>query len=69
MICTATAVMILLSGAFQPDSGVTGVKLTQMAMESYMGPAGSIFIAVAIFFFAFTSIIGNYSYAENSIFS
>ncbi len=68
MICTATAVMILLSGAFQPDSGVTGVKLTQMAMESYMGPAGSIFIAVAIFFFAFTSIIGNYSYAENSIF-
>lgn len=68
LICTATAVMILLSGLFQPGSGVTGVKLTQVVMESYMGPAGSIFIAVAIFFFAFTSIIGNYSYAENSIF-
>jgi AGCS family alanine or glycine:cation symporter len=68
LICTATAVMILLSGQFEPGSGVTGVKLTQVAMESYMGPAGSIFIAVAIFFFAFTSIVGNYSYAENSIF-
>lgn len=68
LICTATAVMILLSGQFEPGSGVTGVKLTQAAMESYMGPAGSIFVAVAIFFFAFTSIVGNYSYAENSIF-
>jgi AGCS family alanine or glycine:cation symporter len=68
LICTATAVMILLSGQFEPGSGVTGVKLTQVTMESYMGPAGSIFIAVAIFFFAFTSIVGNYSYAENSIF-
>jgi AGCS family alanine or glycine:cation symporter len=68
LICTATAVMILLSGQFEPGSGVTGVKLTQAAMESHMGPAGSIFIAVAIFFFAFTSIVGNYSYAENSIF-
>ncbi len=68
LICTATAVMILLSGVFEPGSGVTGVKLTQVAMESYMGPAGSMFIATAIFFFAFTSIVGNYSYAENSIF-
>ena len=68
LICTATAVMILLSGVFEPGSGVTGVKLTQVAMESYLGPAGSTFIAVAIFFFAFTSIIGNYSYAENGIF-
>lgn len=68
LICTATAVMILLSGVFEPGSGVTGVKLTQVVMESYMGPAGSIFIATAIFFFAFTSIVGNYSYAENSIF-
>jgi len=68
LICTATAVMILLSGVFEPGSGVTGVKLTQVVMESYMGSAGSIFIATAIFFFAFTSIIGNYSYAENSIF-
>lgn len=68
LICTATAVMILLSGVFEPGSGVTGVKLTQVVMESYMRPAGSIFIATAIFFFAFTSIVGNYSYAENSIF-
>lgn len=68
LICTATAVMILLSGQFEPGSGITGVKLTQVAMEAHMGPAGGIFIAAAIFFFAFTTIVGNYSYAENSIF-
>ena len=68
LICTATAVMILLSGQFEPGSGVSGVKLTQVAMEAHMGPAGGIFIAAAIFFFAFTTIVGNYSYAENSIF-
>ncbi len=31
------------------------------------GAAGTYFIAIAIFFFAFTSIIGNYSYAENAL--
>ena len=67
VICTATAVMILLSGQFRPGSGVSGIQLTQVALESYLGPAGSIFIALAIFFFAFTSIVANYSYAENSI--
>ncbi|NCD32617.1 MAG: alanine:cation symporter family protein [Spartobacteria bacterium] len=68
VICTATAVMILLSGQFIPGSGLSGVQLTQRAMESYIGSAGSIFVAIAIFFFAFTSIVANYSYAENSIF-
>jgi len=68
IICTATAVMIMLSGQLRPGSGVSGVQLTQLALESYLGPAGSIFIALAIFFFAFTSIVANYSYAENSIF-
>ena len=67
LICTATAVMILLSGALVPDSGVTGTQLTQAAMQVHIGSAGVAFIAVAIFFFAFTSIIGNYSYSENAM--
>lgn len=67
VICTATAVMILLSGVLEPGSGVTGTQLTQQAMEVHIGPAGTYFIAVAIFFFAFTSIVGNYTYAENSL--
>ena len=67
LICTATAIMILLSGALVPESGVTGTQLTQAALEAHIGTAGGWFIAVAILFFAFTSIIGNYSYAENAM--
>jgi AGCS family alanine or glycine:cation symporter len=33
----------------------------------HFGEVGKYFVAIAIFFFAFTSIIGNYSYAENAI--
>ena len=36
-------------------------------MRMHIGAAGDDFVAVAIFFFAFTSIIGNYSYAENAM--
>ncbi len=67
LVCTATSVMILLSSALVPDSGLTGTQLTQAALNEHIGPFGSYFIAIAIFFFAFTSIIGNYSYAENAM--
>ncbi|SCY15371.1 alanine/glycine:cation symporter family protein [Paracoccus tibetensis] len=66
LVCTATAVMILLANVI-PSDELTGVNLTQAALSDHFGPFGQIFIAVAIFFFAFTSIIGKYSYAENSI--
>jgi AGCS family alanine or glycine:cation symporter len=66
-VCTATAVVILLSGIYQAGVGPSGVELTQLALAQHIGEAGFIFIAVAIFFFAFTSIIGNYSYAENAM--
>ena len=67
LVCTATAVMILLSGALEPGSGLTGTQLTQAALTVHFGEVGKYFVAIAIFFFAFTSIIGNYSYAENAI--
>ncbi len=67
VICTATAVMILLSGALEPGSGVTGTQLTQQALHEHIGAAGTYFIAFAILFFAFTSIVANYSYAENAL--
>ena len=66
LVCTATAVMILLANVI-PSADLTGVNLTQAALADHFGGFGHIFVAVAIFFFAFTSIIGNYSYAENSI--
>ncbi len=67
LICTATALIILLSGVMGQDPALTGTQLTQRAMEAHWGSIGSYFVAVAIFFFAFTSIIGNYSYAENAL--
>jgi len=66
LVCTATAVMILLADVI-PTEELTGVNLTQAALADHFGGFGHIFIAIAIFFFAFTSIIGNYSYAENAM--
>ncbi|MDO4246882.1 MAG: sodium:alanine symporter family protein [Deinococcus sp.] len=66
VICTATAALILLSDA--PRSAeLSGVQLTQAALASHIGNWGNDFLAVAIFFFAFTSIIGNYAYAESNV--
>lgn len=68
VICTATALMILLSGVVDYSEGAaTGMALTQIALEQHIGAFGPIFIGIAILFFAFTSIIGNYSYAENAM--
>ncbi len=64
VICTCTAMMILLSNAYVPGGEVTGTQLTQAALGEHIGSVGSAFIAIAIFFFAFTSVIGNYSYSE-----
>lgn len=67
VICTCTAAIILLSGQFEPGSGVTGIELTQRALAHEVGAWGSPFIAIAILFFAFTSIVANYAYAENNL--
>ncbi len=66
VVCTATALMILLSGV-QVGGAVDGIALTQAAMATHLGAAGPVFIAVALFFFALTSILGNYAYAESSV--
>jgi AGCS family alanine or glycine:cation symporter len=64
VICSCTALMILLSGVYVPGGELTGTQLTQSALGEHIGWVGPYFIAVAIFFFAFTSIIGNYAYSE-----
>lgn len=66
IICTCTAFIILFSGA-PLDGSVNGVQLTQHALTNEVGNAGSIFVAVAILLFAFSSIIGNYYYGEANI--
>ncbi len=68
VICSATAVIILSSGVLDNyQDGINGIQLTQLALSSTVGGWGSTFIAVAIFFFAFTSIIANYAYAESNM--
>lgn len=66
VICTSTALLLLLSGEYENQSA-DGIQLTQSSMEFMVGSWGGIFIAVCIFLFAFSSIIGNYYYGESNI--
>ncbi|MBU5316637.1 alanine:cation symporter family protein [Clostridium bornimense] len=66
LICTCTAMIILLSDVYTVGE-VSGIALTQKALSSHIGGFGNIFIAVCIFFFAFSSIIGNYYYGETNL--
>lgn len=68
MVCSATAFIILLSGLYTnvtPET--TGVVLTQNSLALQMGNWAQYFVAVAVMFFAFSSIIGNYYYGETNI--
>lgn len=67
VICSCTAFLILLSDAFTPGQAVEGVLLTQNALAGELGPWSRHFLAVAILFFAFSSVIGNYAYAEGNV--
>lgn len=63
LICTTSAVFVLLS---KNASGDDGIKLIQDAFLLQFGDIGIYFITIAIILFAFTSIIGNYSYVESN---
>lgn len=68
LVCTSTAFIILCSGIF--EDGHDGIVLTQHAIDAGLGTGtavGSTFVSIAIFFFAFTSIIANYYYGETNI--
>lgn len=75
MLTTLTAIVIIITGMLEPDSiahsadGVlfTGVSLTQAAFGSLYGSFGNIFIAIAMFFFAFSTVLGWYFYGESNI--
>ena len=66
LVCSCTAFIILISGLYEVPE-LNGIALTQSALQSEVGNAGPIFVAVAIFLFAFSSIIGNYYYGEANI--
>lgn len=66
LICTCTAFIILFSGV-SINGETNGVQLTQLALTHEIGQWGNVFVAVALFFFAFSSILGNYYYGEANI--
>lgn len=63
LICSATGFMLLCSGV-QPDAQMAGMPYVQEAVANSLGGFGSVFITVALFLFAFTTLIGNFYYAE-----
>jgi len=62
VVCTATAMIILMSGV-QLKEGA-GAALTQAAVSSELGSWTKWLMTVLVFTFAFSSVLGNYSYAE-----
>ncbi|MDE7370968.1 MAG: sodium:alanine symporter family protein [Desulfovibrio sp.] len=68
VIITFTALVILVSGVFVPGPGAaTGIRLTQAAYAVDMGGFGGIFVAVCLFFFAFSTIVGWYFFGAQNV--
>ncbi|HEY1622728.1 MAG TPA: alanine/glycine:cation symporter family protein [Streptosporangiaceae bacterium] len=65
-VSTATALIILFSGVYTPGktSESAGASLTQAALTKEFGTAGTWLMTVLVCVFAFSSVLGNYSYAE-----
>ena len=67
MICSTTAFIILLTERYTINGDLNGIPLVQQSMASAFGPIGIHLTTLAVFLFAFTSLIGNYFYAEANI--
>lgn len=65
LVCTATALVILVTGA--DKAGLTGVAVTQEGFNIAFGPIGKMFLAICLTFFAFTTVIGWYYFGENNV--
>ena len=63
LICTATSFMLLCSGV-APSADLKGMPWVQAAASNSLGQFGTIFISIALCLFAFTTLIGNFYYAE-----
>ncbi|WP_058307083.1 alanine/glycine:cation symporter family protein [Gracilibacillus massiliensis] len=66
VICSLTAFIIILYDNFYQASE-DGIQLTQVALSAHVGEWASIFLAITIFFFAFSSVVGNYYYGETNV--
>ena len=67
LICSSTAMMLLVSGVEGKTGVMDGIPFVQAAISANVGHWGIHFITVSIFAFAFSSLVGNYYYAESNI--
>ena len=67
LVCSATAFSILLTGEYSIGGELTGVSLVQMSLASVYGTYAPHILALIVFLFAFSSIVGNYFYGEVNI--
>jgi len=67
VICTCTALLILLSGIYTPGFEGDGIALAQNSLAAVVGEWGRMFISVALALFVFTSILYNYYLGENNL--
>lgn len=67
VICTCTALLILLSGFYTPGFEGDGIALTQNSLAAVVGDWGRTFISVALSLFVFTCILYNYYLGENAL--
>ncbi|MBR5260458.1 MAG: alanine:cation symporter family protein [Eggerthellaceae bacterium] len=69
LVCSCSAVMVLVFYVQDPAtaSSLNGMPLVQMAVNNSVGEIGIHFITFAIFMFAYSSLIGNYFYAESNM--
>lgn len=73
IICTMTGLAIVVSGAWDPKLGLEGVNITMEAFSRGLSiiPGGAViapyFLATALVFFAFTTILGWAYYSEKCL--
>ncbi len=66
LLCTATALMCLSTGVERSEE-VSGAPYVQNAISTVFGAAGPIFITFAMVLFAFTTLLGNLYYVDNTL--
>ena len=69
LICTCSAMMVMVFYVQDPAAAaeLNGMPLVQMAVNNSVGEFGIHFITFAIIMFAYSSLIGNYFYAESNL--
>ena len=66
-VCSATAFIVLLTGQYTIGGETTGIALAQDSLASVFGSGASSLLAILIFLFAFSSVVGNYYFGEINI--